>query len=139
MVYDRFTQTAGGQSLLDTALFPNPSLALGLALESRNLRFVGVASTTANGGNAPVIFAPSPFEGGSSYSHFDEATYPAGNPNSLMTPYLDLAEAIHAPGPLGLGLLKDIGWRLSSRMRGAALPSTAPSCSSSRPETVAVK
>jgi hypothetical protein len=40
----------------------------------------------------------------------DESTYPAGNPNSLMTFALGQAEAIHNPGPLVLGMLEDSGW-----------------------------
>ncbi len=37
-------------------------------------------------------------------------TYPAGNPNSLMTPAIGTAESIHAPGAITLGIFTDIGW-----------------------------
>ena len=56
------------------------------------------------------MYAPATYEPGSSYSHFDESTYPAGDPASLMTPSIGYGEAIHDPGALGLGLLNDIGW-----------------------------
>jgi hypothetical protein len=52
----------------------------------------------------------STWQQGSSYSHLDEATYPAGNANSLMTPQLSSAEAIHSPGPITQALFKSIGW-----------------------------
>ena len=56
------------------------------------------------------MYAPNPWNGGSSYSHFDEATYGAGDPASLMTPQIGWGESIHDPGAMALGLLSDIGW-----------------------------
>jgi len=38
------------------------------------------------------------------------ARYPAGNPNSLMTPQIGAREAIHDPGPITRGIFEDIGW-----------------------------
>jgi len=112
-IYDRFAENGSGQSLLNTSLFPNPSVALGNQLQGGNLFFNGPEAVAANGGVVP-LYAPNPWEGGSSYSHFNEASYPAGNPNSLMTPAIGTAEAIHNPGPVCLGLFRDNGWTTGS-------------------------
>ena len=56
------------------------------------------------------IFSPNPFQPGSSYSHLNEATYPAGNPNSLMTPVINRAETIRNPGGITLTMFKNMGW-----------------------------
>jgi hypothetical protein len=106
-IYDRFTETSGGQAIIS---FASPSAALGTELTSNNLYFDGPATRLANGGNPARIYAPTTWRGGSSYSHLDELTFPAGNPNSLMTPQIASREAIHDPGPVGRGLLEDIGW-----------------------------
>jgi hypothetical protein len=72
--------------------------------------FGGANVTAANGGSRARLYAPSPWEQGSSNSHFDENTYPTGTVNALMTPFLDNGESIHEPGPLTLALFRDIGW-----------------------------
>ena len=112
-IYDRFTENGAGQSLINTSLFPNPSVALGNQLTSNNLFFDGPNAVGANNGIRPKLYAPSQWQQGSSYAHLDELTYPRGNPNSLDTPYFSLGEAIHDPGPIPLGILKDEGWNLA--------------------------
>lgn len=110
VIYDRFTENGAGQQLIDTNIFPNNSAALAAQLTGNNLFFDGPEARMANGGNPPRIYAPNPWEQGSSYSHLDEATFPPGNPNSLMTPQIGQAEVIHNPGAITLGLYDDIGW-----------------------------
>ena len=114
--YDRST-TSNGTFLLS---IPDNSLALGNALQGQDLRFTGAQATAANSGTAPKLFGPSPWQSGSSYSHLDEATYPAGNVNSLMTPAIGANEVIHAPGPITLGMFADIGWVIPSTLSIAA-------------------
>jgi hypothetical protein len=109
--FDRFTGNSTGQSLLDTSIFPNPSTALAGQLTSNQLFWFGQKGTAAAGGApGPVLYAPATWEQGSSYSHLDETTYPAGNPNSLMTPQLGMGEAIHDPGPICMAIFSDMGW-----------------------------
>jgi hypothetical protein len=108
--YDRFTEDRPGQKLINTALFPNPSTALAAQLTSNGVFFNGPKVAAANGNQRARLYAPSTWQDRSSYHHLDEATYPAGNPNSLMTPVLNLGESIHDPGPIGLGVLRDQGW-----------------------------
>jgi hypothetical protein len=109
-IYDVSVVNGSGQSVLNTSLFPNPSTALGSLLRSNNLFWDGAGGQAANAGNRPKIYAPAAWNPGSSYSHLDEAAYPAGNDNSLMTPQLGAAEAVHKAGPIALGLFQDWGW-----------------------------
>jgi hypothetical protein len=113
MVYDRFTENGSGQELINTSIFPNPSSALATQLTSNNLFFNGMNTRTANGGANPKIYAPSTWSQGSSYSHLDFSTY-KDTENGLMVYALRSAMAIHVPGPVTMGILRDIGWETSS-------------------------
>ncbi len=105
--YDRFTENRSGQPLLG---FPNNSAQLANQLTSGALFFDSRAVRDANAGARARLFAPAPWQGGSSYSHLDEGTYRQGNRNSLMTPVLKDGEAIHSPGPLTRAIFRSIGW-----------------------------
>jgi hypothetical protein len=107
-VYDR-SVTSNGTPILS---FADGSAALAGALQGTDLRFTGAAAVAANGGIAPRLYAPGAWQGGSSYSHLDEGTYPAGNANSLMTPAIGPNEVIHSPGPITLGIFTDSGWTI---------------------------
>ncbi|MDP0972089.1 hypothetical protein Q6294_34735, partial [Klebsiella pneumoniae] len=65
---------------------------------------------TAFANSLPRIYAPTTFSEGSSISHFDENTYPAGSDNSLMLPSVRTAEVNHKPGELLLRALQEMGW-----------------------------
>lgn len=123
-VYDLSTASAAPQNgpLLD---YPSPSTTLGTALTSGTLTWIGPAGRSAADGTRPVLFAPSMWQPGSSYAHLDEATYPAGHPDSLMTPRIGRGEAIRDPGDIALGMLEDMGFRtpvdaLYRRLGGSA-------------------
>lgn len=107
IVYDTFVENGGGTSIL---AFNDGTSSLATQLTSGNLFFDGPDANTNNGGSAPEIYAPSTWQGGSSYSHLDEDSFDTGNVNSLMTPFIGQGEAIHTPGPVILGLMADIGW-----------------------------
>jgi len=109
-IYDRFVETGTGQSLLDTALFPNGSSALAAELTSGELYWNGANGVTANGEVRPHIYVPGGWQQDSSYTHLDENAYPAGHPESLMTDVMGAAEAIHDPGAIVRGVLADEGW-----------------------------
>ena len=108
--YDRFTKL--GSSAASPLLWkmPDNSTQLGSALRSNNVYFDSTAVRSANGGKAAKLYTPGSWAQGSSYSHFDEATYGKGNPNSLMTPMIGGGETIRTPGALGMAVLKSIGW-----------------------------
>ena len=109
-IFDRFlTSTANGP----LAVLDNPGPLLGTAFTSNQVYFNGAYTMAANGGASSRIYAPATFALGSSCVHLNEATYPAGNANELMTPFSSAGDANHWPGPLCLAMLRDIGWDLS--------------------------
>ncbi len=112
-IYDRFIENSLGQKITDTALFPVPSVALGNQLISNNLFFNGPKAVLGNGGIKLNVYAPNVFNSAQSIGHLDEAIYGDGS-NSLMTYVRGLGVAIHDPGPLTLGVLEDIGWKLNA-------------------------
>lgn len=103
-VFDRFVVDEPGRDLTNTAIYPNPSIALGSALRSNRVFFDGVFTSRA------ALFAPPDFQPGSSISHLDESTYSPEGGNALRTPALSSGESQHDPGPLTQGILQDIGW-----------------------------
>jgi hypothetical protein len=105
--YDRFIENRSGKRLTS---FPDPSVKLFNQLQSNDLYFDSRRVRNANNGKRAKIFAPRTFLSGSSYSHLNENTYPNGNRNSLMTPFLSPGETIRSPGPIGKAILKDVGW-----------------------------
>ncbi|MBI3986049.1 MAG: VCBS repeat-containing protein [Lentisphaerae bacterium] len=107
-IYDQFAQNGSGSSLLDTTLFPNPSLALREQLLSDNIFFSGAYANAGNGGTPAKLYCPTSWESGSSYSHLDDIFN--GTLNALMTPSLANGEAAHQAGPVGMGILYDLGW-----------------------------
>ena len=114
IIYDRFVVNGAGQSILDTALFPNPSAALAAQLTGDDLFFSGPRQRAANGNLPARLYAPAPYSSWTSYSHLHESAFGTGHPSSLMTPFLASGEAIHDPGPVTRGILEDLGWVFDS-------------------------
>jgi hypothetical protein len=105
--YDWLTENGAGVAML---AFPDQSTQLGAQLTSRSVFFDSTRVRNANAGTPAKLYAPAVWEPGSSYSHLNEGTYRAGNRNSLMTPILSAAEAIHTPGPITQAVFASIGW-----------------------------
>lgn len=110
-IYDTFTENGSGTALTSYA---EGSTTLATQLQSGNIFWNGPLAVANNGGNNPEMYAPGSWEPGSSYSHVDENTYPAGSGNSLMTPFVGQAESNHDPGGIIIGLMGDIGWELTT-------------------------
>lgn len=108
VIYDTFIEDINGKKLTDTSLFKQNSRELYDELVSGNLYFDGPLSVNYLAGKRPKLYAPSTWDPGSSISHLDENS--TTEANSLMTPYIDLGEAIHNPGNLTLSILGDLGW-----------------------------
>ncbi len=104
-IYTKFVELGDNTLLTD---LPLASEEVADALTGDDLFFNALLSVTTLG-ERPKLFAPANFSGGSSYSHLDEATYPAGDPNSLMSPQFGRGEAIHDPG-VALDMFADMGW-----------------------------
>ena len=104
-VYDAYAKNGQGQSLFS---LPNPSTEMGNQLQGEDVFFDGPNANAANGGTPPELFAPPVWMPGSSYSHLDESFN--GTINALMTFALNAGESNHNPGPVAMGILKDLGW-----------------------------
>ncbi|OZV70710.1 T9SS type A sorting domain-containing protein [Winogradskyella aurantia] len=111
-IYDLFIENGSGNSITDTAIFPDPSISLGNQLISNNLFCNGPIAVGQLSGTLPRIWAPSVWTPGSSYSHWDENTFVPGDINSLMSPQIGPGEANHNPGPITLGFFEDMGWSI---------------------------
>jgi hypothetical protein len=112
-IYDTFIKDGSGKSLTDTMDYGNPSTALGTALTGGDIWFHGSNAMAANGGQRVKMYAPATWSGGSSYSHMDYATF-NNTANQLMVYAISAGEAIHDPGPVATGLLKDLGWPIGA-------------------------
>ena len=109
-IFDTFAKSQAGKRLTDTSEIPNPSADLYKELTSRKIYFGGKLAAAANGGAFPSLHAPPAFKAGASFVHLAEDKYPPGTINSLLTPSTFRAEAIHHPGPVTIGMLRDMGW-----------------------------
>ncbi|WP_188112051.1 choice-of-anchor D domain-containing protein [Aquimarina sp. RZ0] len=111
-IFDTFMVDQNNNSVLD---LPNPSTELASFLSSGNVFVNGPLAIEALNGNLPELFAPNPFQGGSSIAHWDENVFPTGDPNSLMSPQLGPSESNFNIGPLTLGYFRDMGWVLNGQ------------------------
>ena len=127
LVYNDFVVNGDKTPILT---FEDPSETLGDQLTSEELFMAGenavkaftktaapVASLKAEAAMLalPELYAPPEWNQGSSYSHWDEEAFPAGEVNSLMTPFLGFAEANHHVGPITKGLFADMGWEINEQ------------------------
>jgi fibronectin type 3 domain-containing protein len=110
MVYDIFMRDGSGNLLTSYA---SPSTSLGTLLSSNNLWFHGQNAMVANGGSRVKIYAPTSWSSGSSYSHLDYNTF-SSTVNNMMVYAITYGTANHNPGPVTIGLLKDLGWNLAA-------------------------
>ncbi|MBL7964312.1 MAG: T9SS type A sorting domain-containing protein [Flavobacteriales bacterium] len=108
-IFDRFLRNSTPQFLVD---LPNPSVLLGSAFTSNQIYWEGPHGLAGSIGSPVRMYAPATFALGSSCVHLNESTYPAGNPNELMTPNGTPGMANHWPGPIAIGIMQDIGWTL---------------------------
>ena len=102
--FDAYLQTSDGRRLAD---LPTPSKELGVALTT-SLVWSGANGIKANGGVKPKMYTPGRYEGGSSTSHLDEATFSKAGLDSVMTPSLDPGEIFKEPGPLLIAMMEDM-------------------------------
>lgn len=119
-IYDRFIEDGSGTSLVTG--FPNNSAAFAAQLTSNNLYFNGPLAVSANGSRVK-LFAPNPYEGGSSIGHLDPTVFP----DFLMTPAIGMGTANHNPGAGTIGMFQDMGWKRASTTPTAPVISPLPS------------
>jgi len=108
IIYDTFIENLTENRLTDSLKFLNYSTNLRSQLIGGQLYFDGPLLNKFTSGSRAKLWVPSTWDAGSSISHLDEdATLQA---NSLMTPFIDLGEAIHDPGKYTFSILGDLGW-----------------------------
>lgn len=110
VIYDVFTRDTFGTSLLD--IDESYPYTLSETLTIGRVYFHGSHAMAANGGKRVELFTPDIWMPGSSYSHLSMNFNHTSD--SLMVYMLSRAEAIHNPGPIVLGLLRDLGWPKSA-------------------------
>ena len=102
--FDAYAQLPDGRRLMD---LDSPSIELGQAL-TEPLVWSGANAIRANNGVKPLLYTPSPYEGGSSLSHLDETTFANSPRDAVMTPNLKFGEVFHLPGPLLIAMFEDL-------------------------------
>jgi len=110
--FDIMVVDANGKSLTDTSFYKIATTNLYNAFVSQSLYSNSPSAQLAAPGNKVKLYAPSTYNDGSSIYHLDDATYSFGSENSLMTHAIGKGEAVHNPGPVTLGVLADIGWKI---------------------------
>ena len=108
--FDQYVINKNAEKLVNTKLFTNPSIKLYQNFTSGWLEF----NTRLVADSLPRLYAPTTWDSGSSIYHLNDATYPAGDSNSLMTHAMGKGEANHNPGPNTLAIMYDMGWRCIS-------------------------
>lgn len=135
LIFDRFAVDGDDNDLIDTDVYGNPSTDLREAITGKrdgiflkgtelNLTLEGEAAGRAK------LFSPSDYQLGSTYSHFDQATF-TNTPNALMRPGMDRAFAMHTPGPIFCGFLRDMEWPLGEACLQYLTPFAAVTLASS--------
>ena len=136
LIFDRFIEDRVGDDFLDRRIYPNPSRSLGTLLQSQDLFVAAPTVVAVNRGERAEVWAPAAFEGGSSFSHWDEVLFTRGTSAALMTPRIAPGEAYRDPGSITCAFFQDMGWRLGPGCTllvdggGAAAPEIAVAPSS---------
>jgi hypothetical protein len=118
-IYDTFMRDGSGNSIINTSVYANNSAALGTVVTSNDLWFQGTQAMSGNGGSRVKIYAPTTWQSGSSYSHLDYDAFSSGG-NRLMRYAVSKGTAIHDPGPVAMGMLKDMGWKTGGSTASSA-------------------
>lgn len=124
--YDQFTEEGGGGSGTSLLSYGSGTSALGSALTGGNVFFDGANAREENGGVPPRLYAPASWRPGSSYSHLDYDTF-NDTENQLMVWALSSGESAHSPGPIALGILRDLGWTTHEASSAPTIEAIIPS------------
>ena len=108
-VFDQFVEDNNQQSVFEEL---SGTVGLGDFLTSDLIYWNGDFGVEASGIGRPRLHGPTTWQPGASFSHLREPSYPAGNEDALMTPFLNAGESIHNPGTIALGMMQDMGWDL---------------------------
>ncbi len=109
--FDRLVENREGEQLIDSFIFKNPSAELKSQMVSGSLYANSPVAVALGSRSNPRLYAPSEWDDGSSIYHLNDASYPSGTVNTLMTHSYGRGEATHHPGPVTLGIMADLGWK----------------------------
>ena len=109
LIYDTFivSDTISYLSLFNNSLVSQDSLIS--ISTSNNISWNGPYSY-AFLGTRPDLFAPNPYNPGSSFYHFNDGFVPPSDSLTLMKRSFDLLDILHQPDIATISLLADIGW-----------------------------
>jgi hypothetical protein len=127
-IFDLFTGTGAGDSIVDTGSSPvyaNHSAALLGAITNNSDYWYGGFGSSADRGREPRLYAPEGYQSGSSFSHLSDLSYPNGDADGLMTPYAEPGVTTRLPGQVVLGMFRDLGWTTAD-LPGARYTPLAP-------------
>lgn len=122
VIYDHFIDNNSDVNLVRTYVPPSAALKTDLTSGSLFFRTPQLEKIQGGADNRVRIFAPNPFQAGSSIAHLDELTY-NGTLNALMTPQIGTAEVHHNPGPSVMKMLADMGW-VNTQIKHTVLKNT---------------
>ena len=98
----------GGTSLITTGNAFNTPAVSASDLANNNVYFNGEYAKAANGGSTVKIYAPNPYEDGSSLSHVDPSASSATN--AVMQPTINPGDERRQYLAFEIGMLIDMGW-----------------------------
>lgn len=115
IIYDRFVEDGSGNQVIDESVYPNSSNQLYNAVTggAGGIFFNAPQANTRFSGEPVPLFAPDPWEQGSSFSHLDAEVF-TDTDNALMRPFIDRANAVHTPGAVMCAMLEDQNWPLGN-------------------------
>lgn len=113
IIYDRPVVDGDQNQIINESVYTNPSTGLYQAVtgDRGGVFFAGDVTRQVYLGADVPLYAPEPWQPGSSYSHLDLFTF-TNTENELMRPQINRANAVHTPGPVFCGMLDDWGWPL---------------------------
>lgn len=111
--FDGFVVTSNGTDPFNGYVW-NTAYNANLTGGGGGLYFGGPKAKAANNGNPVPLFTPSPWDGGSSMSHLDDATYTGVNAK-LMNARTDTGLGIRVLSPIEIGILRDLGYEMADQ------------------------
>lgn len=112
-IYDTFLVNQQGKQLINEDIYSNDSQDLANILTSDNIYWSGKNAIAASEDNTVKIHAPNIWKQRNSILHID-GMY-SNTDNSLMSGLgFEGGNHQHAPGPIVLGMLQDIGWTIKT-------------------------
>lgn len=107
-IFDQFLTDAAGETLVSSAGIFDANKLTALTGGSGSVLFNGANAKAANGGLGVNIYAPNPYQDGSSISHLDDDT--TAFSQMIMTASVSTGLKTRELSAIEIGILKDIGY-----------------------------